>query len=37
VEWCVLTDGNEYRFYNASVPLDADEKLFGSWPQVGGW
>jgi hypothetical protein len=24
----VLTDGNEYRFYNASVPLDADEKLF---------
>jgi hypothetical protein len=28
VEWCVLTDGNEYRFYNASVPLDADEKLF---------
>jgi predicted type IV restriction endonuclease len=28
VEWCVLTDGNEYRFYNASVALDADEKLF---------
>ena len=28
VEWCVLTDGNEYRFYNATVPLDADEKLF---------
>src|SRR5262245_32972045 len=27
-EWCVLTDGNEYRFYNATVPLDADEKLF---------
>jgi predicted type IV restriction endonuclease len=26
--WCVLTDGNEYRFYNATVPLDADEKLF---------
>jgi len=23
VEWCVLTDGNEYRFYNATVPLDA--------------
>ncbi len=28
VEWCVLTDGNEYRFYNATVPLDADDKLF---------
>jgi hypothetical protein len=27
-EWCVLTDGNEYRFYNATVPLDAEEKLF---------
>jgi hypothetical protein len=28
VEWCVLTDGNEYRFFNATVPLDAEEKLF---------
>ncbi len=28
VAWCVLTDGNEYRFYNATVPLDADEKEF---------
>jgi hypothetical protein len=28
VEWCVLTDGNEYRFYNTTVPLDAEEKLF---------
>jgi predicted type IV restriction endonuclease len=28
VEWCILTDGNEYRFYNATVPLDAEEKLF---------
>lgn len=28
VEWCVLTDGNEYDFYNATVPLDAEEKLF---------
>lgn len=28
VEWCVLSDGDEYRFYNASAPLDADEKLF---------
>jgi hypothetical protein len=27
-EWCVLTDGNEYSFYNAAVPLDAEEKLF---------
>lgn len=29
VVWCVLTDGNEYRFYNATAPVDADEKLFG--------
>jgi len=28
VEWCVLTDGDEYRFYNATAALDADEKLF---------
>jgi hypothetical protein len=28
VEWCLLTDGDEYRFYNATVPLDAEEKLF---------
>ena len=27
VEWCVLTDGDEYRFYNASAPVQADEKL----------
>ena len=30
VEWCVLTDGDEYRFYNATAPLDAEEKLFRS-------
>jgi hypothetical protein len=30
VEWCMLTDGDEYRFYNATAPLDADEKLFCS-------
>lgn len=28
VEWCVLSDGDEFRFYNAIVPLDAEEKLF---------
>jgi hypothetical protein len=28
VEWCVLSDGDEYRFYNANAPLDAEEKLF---------
>lgn len=28
VEWCVLTDGDSYRFYNAVAALDADEKLF---------
>jgi len=26
--WCLLTDGDEYRFYNATVPVDAEEKLF---------
>jgi predicted type IV restriction endonuclease len=30
VEWCVLTDGDCYRFYNAAAPVDADEKLFCS-------
>lgn len=28
VEWCVLTDGDEFRFYNATAPIDAEEKLF---------
>jgi hypothetical protein len=28
VTWCVLTDGDEYRFYNSTAPVDADEKLF---------
>jgi predicted type IV restriction endonuclease len=28
VEWCVLTDGDCYRFYNATAPVDAEEKLF---------
>ncbi|MBF0417083.1 MAG: type I restriction enzyme HsdR N-terminal domain-containing protein [Magnetococcales bacterium] len=28
VEWCVLTNGDEYRFYNAHAPVDADKKLF---------
>lgn len=28
VEWCVLTNGNEYRIYNAHAPVDAEEKLF---------
>jgi predicted type IV restriction endonuclease len=27
VEWCVLTDGDEYRFYNAVAPVEAEEKL----------
>lgn len=30
VQWCVLTDGNEYRFYNATATVDAEEKLFRS-------
>ena len=28
VEWCVLTDGNEYCIYNATAAVRADEKLF---------
>jgi predicted type IV restriction endonuclease len=28
VDWCVLTNGDEYRLYNAHAPVDADEKLF---------
>jgi predicted type IV restriction endonuclease len=28
VEWCILSDGNEYRFYNATADVDAEEKLF---------
>jgi predicted type IV restriction endonuclease len=27
VEWCVLTDGDEYRIYNATAAVDAEEKL----------
>lgn len=27
IEWCVLTDGDEYRFYNAVAPVQAEEKL----------
>ena len=28
VEWCVLTDGDEWRIYNSTAAVDADEKLF---------
>ena len=28
VAWVVLTDGDEYRIYNAHAPVDVDEKLF---------
>lgn len=28
VEWCVLTDGDEYRIYNSHATVDIDEKLF---------
>jgi hypothetical protein len=30
VRWCVLTNGDEYRLYNAHAPVDVDEKLFRS-------
>jgi hypothetical protein len=26
--WCVLTDGDVFSLYNATVPVDAEEKLF---------
>ena len=28
VVWCVLTDGDEWRFYNSTAAVDAEEKLF---------
>lgn len=28
VEWCVLTDGNQYCIYNAHAPVDITQKLF---------
>ena len=28
VEWCVLTNGDEYRIYNSHATVDVDEKLF---------
>ena len=28
VEWCVLTNGDEYRIYNSHATVDLDEKLF---------
>ncbi|MBL8823796.1 MAG: hypothetical protein JNJ77_14500 [Planctomycetia bacterium] len=28
VEWCLLTDGDEYRIYNSAAAVNADEKLF---------
>lgn len=28
VEWCVLTNGNEYRFYKVHVQVEVQEKLF---------
>lgn len=28
VEWCVLTNGDEYRIYNSHAAVDVEEKLF---------
>lgn len=28
VEWCLLTDGDNYHIYNAHAPVDVGEKLF---------
>ena len=28
VEWCVLTNGDEYRIYNSHATVDVEEKLF---------
>ena len=30
VKWCVLTNGDEYRIYNAHAEVDVEEKLFRS-------
>lgn len=30
VQWCVLTNGDEYRIYNAHAPMPVEEKLFRS-------
>ena len=30
VEWCILTNGDEYRLYNAHAPVEAEQKLFRS-------
>jgi predicted type IV restriction endonuclease len=30
VQWCVLTNGDEYRIYNAHAPVAAEERLFRS-------
>ena len=30
VEWCVLTNGDDYRLYNSHATVDVDEKLFRS-------
>ncbi len=28
VEWCLLTDGDQYRIYNSHAPVDVEDKLF---------
>ncbi len=28
VQWCILTNGDEYRIYNSHAPVDVDQKLF---------
>lgn len=28
VGWCLVSDGNEYRLYNAHAPVDVEDKLF---------
>jgi predicted type IV restriction endonuclease len=35
VEWVVLTDGNDYRIYNAHAPVPIEEKLFRSVRVIG--
>ena len=31
VEWCVLTNGDEYRLYNSHAAVDVEQKLFRSF------
>ena len=35
LKWCVLTNGDEYRLYNAHAPVDVEQKLFRKFEIAG--